>query len=181
MANYIQYDSDEAAAQKTVTGWVSSKGRFWGEDEHMARWDGCTHLKCECGNPHEKSWTMCRNCIDKKNNEKYATLPLVEWDETTPVCTYDGDTFFFSPDEVAEYCAAEEIAPEELRLVICEPQMAWIVEPDEYYSDILPEGQSIADISHEIYEAFSALNNVIEAHEKPISWVASNKRVSVKP
>jgi len=43
----VPYDSAEAASIQTVTGWVSRSGRFWGNDEHMARYDGCTHRKCD--------------------------------------------------------------------------------------------------------------------------------------
>ena len=38
-------ESPEAASIQTVTGWVSSNGRYWGNDEHMARYDGSTHRK----------------------------------------------------------------------------------------------------------------------------------------
>ena len=39
----IMEDSPEAASIKTVTGWVSRTGRFCGDDERMARFDGSTH------------------------------------------------------------------------------------------------------------------------------------------
>ena len=39
----IMEDSPEAASIQTVTGWVSRTGRFWGNDERMARFDGSTH------------------------------------------------------------------------------------------------------------------------------------------
>lgn len=35
----IPYDSAEAASIQNVTGWVSRSGRFWGNDEQMARYD----------------------------------------------------------------------------------------------------------------------------------------------
>lgn len=45
----ILYDSPEAASVQTVTGWVSSRGMFCGNDEHMARHHGSTHRVCEKG------------------------------------------------------------------------------------------------------------------------------------
>ena len=36
-------ESPEAASVQTVTGWVSRTGRYWGNDERMARYDGSTH------------------------------------------------------------------------------------------------------------------------------------------
>ena len=38
----IAYDSAEAASIQTVSGWVSRAGRFFGNDEHMARHDVTT-------------------------------------------------------------------------------------------------------------------------------------------
>ncbi|WP_407226469.1 hypothetical protein [Enterobacter roggenkampii] len=43
----VMMDSDEAASIQTVTGWVDRQGRFWGSDEHQARWCGATHRKCK--------------------------------------------------------------------------------------------------------------------------------------
>ncbi|HAT6800607.1 TPA: hypothetical protein JAN03_00980 [Citrobacter freundii] len=43
----VMMDSDEAASIQTVTGWVDRHGRFWGGDEHQARWCGATHRKCK--------------------------------------------------------------------------------------------------------------------------------------
>lgn len=43
----VMMDSDEAASIQTVTGWVDRQGRFWGGDEHQARWCGATHRKCK--------------------------------------------------------------------------------------------------------------------------------------
>lgn len=46
----IMRESAEAASFQTVTGWVSSNGHFYGNDERTARYDGCTHQLCEsCG------------------------------------------------------------------------------------------------------------------------------------
>ena len=64
----IMFDSDEAAQYKTnLSGWVSRDNHFFGEDEHMARYVGCTHRKCEdCGEPTEKGWLVCDNCREKR-------------------------------------------------------------------------------------------------------------------
>ena len=108
----IMYASEEAAQQVTVTGWQSRNGRFYGSDEHLARWDGCTHLTCECSNEVEKSWTKCGDCRDKAGLERYLALPFQEWDELTPLTLYDNDTYFWSKEEVLSYCEGENIKPE---------------------------------------------------------------------
>ncbi|MEQ1969482.1 ead/Ea22-like family protein, partial [Xenorhabdus nematophila] len=48
----VMYDSPEAAQIKIVTGWVSRDGRFWGDDERMARYCGATHRQCENNPDH---------------------------------------------------------------------------------------------------------------------------------
>jgi len=45
MKEIIKYDSpDSAKYVKNIEGWVSKNGKFFGKDEHIARWDGCTHV-----------------------------------------------------------------------------------------------------------------------------------------
>jgi hypothetical protein len=56
----VMYESSEAASIQTVTGWVGADGRFWGNDEHMARYCGATHRHCEKNPDHPiyevRSW-----------------------------------------------------------------------------------------------------------------------------
>ena len=48
----VMIDDPRAATLVTVTGWRSMDGRFYGDNEHAARWAGCTHVKClACGKP----------------------------------------------------------------------------------------------------------------------------------
>lgn len=75
----IMEDSPEAASIKTVTGWVSSTGRFWGDDERMARFDGSTHKRCDCGAVIAHR-SYCRACSDRKEAEKWEAMPEAEWD-----------------------------------------------------------------------------------------------------
>ena len=41
----VMIDDPRAATLVTVTGWRSRDGRFYGDNEHSARWAGCTHVK----------------------------------------------------------------------------------------------------------------------------------------
>jgi len=50
MTKFIMRDSEDAAQLKTVTGWVSSKCRFFGDSEYAARYDGCTNGAWKCVN-----------------------------------------------------------------------------------------------------------------------------------
>jgi hypothetical protein len=101
----IMYDSPEAAEQITLTGWISKgkDGQFWYKDEHMARWAGCTHKKCDCGNVMKKSYTMCETCRAKAARERYLKLPFKEWDRVEPVTESWGDKYFFNEEDLIEY------------------------------------------------------------------------------
>lgn len=90
----VMYAGDEAAQKVTVTGWRSRHGRFYSDNEHLARWDGCTHLACDCGAAMEKGYTICRSCRDKNRREVCETMPFKEWDGTTPLTLHDADEFF---------------------------------------------------------------------------------------
>ena len=74
----IRYDSPDAAQQVTVTGWQSRDGRFYGNDEHLARWAGCTHLICACGAEMEKGYNICKTCRRKADAEQYEAMPFME-------------------------------------------------------------------------------------------------------
>ncbi|MDR3620498.1 MAG: hypothetical protein P4L85_14200 [Paludisphaera borealis] len=180
MSTDVFYDSDQAAKRVTLTGWVSRHGRFYGDDEHAARWDGCTHRQCDCGKAHERSRTMCDNCARKAREAKFEAMPFVEWDGVTPLSLFDDDRYFFSEDDLRDFCEAEEIAPDTLRLVVCEPQHARELDGNDYFCDLLPEDCTLDDMAPEIAEAFNKLNEVIKAYGKPLSWYPGKKRTRVE-
>lgn len=150
----IILDTDEAAAsQKTITGWVSRNGRFYGKDEQLARYDGCTHKTCECGNPVEKSWIKCPNCRAKKDTERYNAFPFKEWDGKEPICMFDGDKYFFSEEDIEMYLEDnEDLNPEDLRLVICEPNYPHEITEDWWADDLPEDGEMPKALSDKIDE-----------------------------
>ena len=172
----ILYTSDEAAAYRTrIKGWVSRTGRYYGEDEHLARYDGCTHRPCEdCGAPTPKSYFRCESCRHKADVARWESLPLVEWDGETPLCEFDGDRYFFSEDDVYDYAEDEGLRVSEMQLVVCEPNRAAELDAD-YWQDDLPEDEELPPW---LEEAVEQLNKVIRAHRhEPLSWSAGKQRV----
>ena len=171
----IMYDSPEAATLKTVTGWVSADGRFFGSDEHMARWSGCTHKVCECGNTFSKLYTICETCRAKNKRKRYAEMPFKEWDRSTPVAAHGGDEYFFAPDEIEDYCNEHECNASDLQLVICIPNKLWEVS-SEIWQDIAPEDEGDF-LPKEVELAIKELNKVI-GNAKPVSWQEGSFRTS---
>jgi hypothetical protein len=168
MDKIVMFESNEAAQYKTgLSGWVSSNGHYWGEDERAARYDGCTHRACEdCGQPTEKSWLVCAKCRDIREVKKHTIMPRKEWDEKGMLYSDTADKYFQDWDEVEDYCVDEETTIEKLRLVICEPQYLPLLDAGDYGCDELAEDGELPD---KVIEAIDKFNKVIKT-TKPISW-----------
>ena len=144
----------------------------------MARWYGCTHKKCECGRGiTEKSWIACEQCRSEQDCQRFLDRPLVEWDGESPLYDDLSDTYFFDEGEIADYCEEHNIKEDDLRLLICEPQHAHRLDPEDIYQDLLPED---GEVPGEIIDAFQELNKRILAYKQPLSWIPGKGRVSLK-
>jgi hypothetical protein len=173
MDKVVMFNSDESAKFVTnVSGWVSRNGRFYGNDERTARYDGCTHRPCgNCGEPTEKSWLICPDCREKKDIEKYKSMPKEVWNEEGGLYSDSHDKYFWSWDEVEDYCGDEDIKEEDLRLIICIPQYLPLLDKSDYGSDELPEDHELPD---EVIKAIDDFNKIIK-EEPPVSWYPGNK------
>lgn len=175
----IMYDSPEAAKQMTLTGWVSSgKGgypsHYYGDDEHMARWAGCTHIKCPCGNVVKKSYTKCKECSAKETRKRYMALPYKEWDGIEYVVEWDGDKFFWNIEDLQEYMAENEI--EEILLLFCAPVDYCAIDME---SIVNGEAHEDWEPSAELEKRVSELNAYI-ATLPPHSYYPGKIRTSYK-
>lgn len=159
----VMYDSPEAASIQTVTGWVSSNGHFWRDDEHMARYDGSTHKKCACGETIERIYSYCRACSREITNKKFLSLPVEKWDGDTPLCLHDSDKYFFNED-ILDYLAGLP-DDEEVHICKCRPGYLGIVSEDNWADDLPEDGELPAAVAG----AVDALNEVIKA-AGPVCW-----------
>ena len=171
----ILMDSPEAAKKQTIDVWVSAKGRMF-TDEHPARYDGCTHRKCQyCGKPTVKHLIACESCRDKKDKELFATLPVVEWKDGTPVNIYKTDKYFFDYDALSAYCEENEIDLSDLMLAACEPMELRTLNSD-FFADCLADEQELPE---EIQKAIDEFNAKIAAYPHVVSWVPAKKRIKL--
>jgi len=161
--------SDEAASIKTVTGWVSRTGRFWGNDERMARYDGSTHKQCECGAVAEKSYIRCDSCRAKGEIERFKARPIQPWDGETFLYSDAHDKYFQDLesllDHLSDYDDDDKYTLADLRLIICEPNIAREVESDHWCDDLPEDG----DLPSEMAEALRVFNEVVK-RAPPLSW-----------
>ena len=159
--------SDEAATLVTgIEGWVDGNGRFWGKDEHAARWSGCTHIICPgCKTSTPKTYTLCPECREKKAVERYKAKERVEWDGKTPLYSENAHRYFSDSDDLDYYLEEEECSVEDLRLIICIPNYLKPLEDDFFCEDLAEDGE----LPQDVIEALNSLNEVISKKE-PISW-----------
>src|SRR5208282_2864582 len=126
----VMHDSPEAATRVEMLGWKSRDGIFYPGDnpssEYGARWSGCTHQTCECGNIYNKGRVRCRSCQAKLDSEKYYALPIAEWDGETPTCDDGLDKYFWDKSQLIDemYWQLDEAKKRgeepEMHVVICE-------------------------------------------------------------
>ncbi len=167
----IPYDSPEAASIGTATGWVSRLGSFYGNNERMARYDGCTHIKCagcESLIPVRGS-LRCDPCLIKHYIERWKAMPREEWNGTDMLYSQNKDRYFQDIDDLADFCEENECAPDSLRLIICEPVYLSEIDEDHWFDD-LAEGQ---ELPAEVLDAINQLNDAIRK-QGPVSWRPGN-------
>jgi len=133
--------STEAARRRTITGWVSRDGRFYGDDERLARWAGATHVLCaDCGAPTAKDTLVCPSCRERRAIATYTALPTAA-PGSYPVYAEATDTFYANL-ELAEDDLESGQSLADLRLLVCEPVMARPLDTD-YWLDDIPVDEDI--------------------------------------
>jgi len=187
---------DRAATYKTITGWVSRNGKFYGEVEQWARMDGSTHKQCDtdgCGKIFEKTsaYTICSTCLEKSNAEKYLALNFKEYDYSTPVYSHAYDKYFFDDGQIEEFIYEqldEDDVPEanqpeaavrfaaELELVYCLPNHARKLDSD-LWADELPE--DVDELPKQLTEKMKEFNEFLKTLE-PLSWSPGKIRTEFK-
>ncbi len=177
----IHFDSDKAAKFVTnIEGWVSPDGRFYGKDEMLARYNGCTHRPCEeCGESTEKMYTHCAPCREQRAIARYNEKPKKEWDCKAMLYSEVTEKYLYAEDDSVA-CFLEEMTAEEGRIVICDPQFLSTIAPDDHWQDVIPEDFIIEDVATEaLLDAVFDLNNMILKHG-PVSWVPGKYAAIIK-
>ena len=178
----ILYSDDASATYKTdIRGWVSANGIFLGdnaESEHLARWNGCTHLLCKkCGKEMRgKTYTACERCRAITQSEKWSKKELIEWDRKTPLYSLSYDQYFFDEEAILEFLYDVKCPIDEnVLLVICAPIYPQQLDEDYWTDDLAEDGE----VSNEMREAIEKLNEVVLKQE-PLSFTPSSQRVLVQ-
>ena len=175
----IHYHSDKAASLQTVTGWVSSDGRFYGNDEHLARWAGCTHITCACGKITDKHWTICSACREEKRARKYSEMP-----EGNPggdmVYSDSHQRYFNDVDDAVDFAAEEGLSISDLDLVCCKPVHMHEVDPDIWEDDLADDFTLEDSAPKAVVDKINELNALIRETKPVLSWFPDKQRISDK-
>lgn len=169
----IHYKNAPVKYVENAKGWVAKDGRFWGENEHMARWTSCDVLDCateKCNNTVDvRSSTFCDSCSENKRIEKFEALERKEWDGSTPLYSDSCDTYFFCLASLNGYMEENDVTVNDLQLVICEP--IHMRQFDE--CSLLDDLHEDAEIPVAVSDAAEALNKAIREHGQAMSWTPS--------
>lgn len=176
----IDYDSEQAAKRVTLTGWLGADGHFWPDSaqnaEHMARYSGCTHHKCKCGESYDKRF-YCDACKVRDRRARYEAMPIHEWDGKCMLATLDDDRFWTDFDEFFEWCDDNETDPETVLLVGTDPRGLREIDEDDW-ADALPEDADLGDVAPGVELALRELNKAIE-RAGTVSWWPADFRVAI--
>lgn len=159
----ILRESDESAKFVTnISGWVDRHGNFYGEDEKLARYSGCTHNKCnKCNNVYSKH-THCKICFEREEIQRYNNLPRKEWDRKTPLYSLLTDKYYFDIDYIFDDMSEYNIKDiSEFRFIICRRTKISEIHRDYWADDIDCSGDCEFIIPDNILDALDVLNKEI--------------------
>ena len=181
----VMYDSPESARKVEQVGWKSRLGHFYPGDnassEHGARWSGCTHQKCKCGNVMRQGETRCDSCQSKIDCDRYYALPIADWDGETPTCDNDRDKYFWDKEQLLDemYWQLEDATKRgeepEMHVVICEPHYLHQLSYDDWVDDLADDGE-LPDAVNEAIEVFNEILN----NQKPSCWYPGKQRINME-
>lgn len=153
----IMYNDPGIVEKKMVELWVVKGKNFGFNSEHDARYNACTHVKCnECGTPIRKA-SYCSSCWQKKQHEKFLALTCEEWGGEP---FFANDRYYADLDSFLDDCANDEILNiEDIEIYSAEPCKYRQIDIYDYQEDSICEG---ADLPEEIIAAADALNAVLK-------------------
>ena len=113
--------------------------------------------------------------------KNYLEKPFKEWDRKTPVYSESFDKYFFSVDELSDFCYDDEITDDEngtvLKLLICEPNYLSEIDFNNVWCELVPENfDRIEDVaSKDLLDIMDKFNKIVKNHA-PVSWYPGEYR-----
>jgi len=136
---------EEAAEQRTVTGWACKTcSLFYGDKEDLARWCCAKDMPCPCGKRCSKGRTCCDECRQKHDDERYQKLSEADWDGESPLVLFMDDRYFFDIEDIIQYMDDHDIPDaSHLQFELCERAKPRHFDAEEFCSDDMYEDQEL--------------------------------------
>lgn len=145
----LPYEQAAEIRKKDFNGWCcKSCDRYYGEEEHIARYCCAKDLPCNtpgCKGRAEKPYVCCKECLKKHDRERWLALPEVPWDGETPLCLFDDDHYFFSIEDLDDYLEENKMEIEDVQVVICEKADKPYFSITDFLCDYMPEDEDVDD------------------------------------
>ncbi|CAH7413015.1 conserved hypothetical protein [Vibrio chagasii] len=163
--------NDAPVEYKSATGWFDKNGRFWGEDEHMARWCSCDVIECStdgCSNETAvKGSTKCISCSESSAIEKW-TSSVKRCQPSDNLYSDKLDLYFNGIESVVEHIVENDLKSEtlsSLRLYVCEENFPTEIDMDCHLEEFLPEDFTAEDVlDARALELLAMLNSHLSEH-----------------
>jgi len=170
---------DSAEYRTNLEGWVCTNcNRYWGKDERMAHWCCSNDRPCECGGRiTDGSYINCKQCRNKKEQERYDSYEEVDWDGKTPLVSYNTDRFFFDADSLVEYLEDEELNIEDVQLIIAESYDPSYFDMVDYLCDYLVDD---CDPPGDWEKVEKAVNDYLEGNRGKFSWTQGKTKPTLQ-
>lgn len=167
---------EDAAEERTdISGWVCKTcGRYWGRDEHGARYCCASDMPCECGGRRTKNgWSVCDACREKHAIEQYSKRERCKWDGESMIYSEVDGRFYADMEAIEEQLAWDGVeeadAPQvmsTMRLMICEQDHPHPMDLEEWLRDYMAEDDEL---------------DCREIDEIVNKWIAENFRPAWRP
>lgn len=175
----IRYE-DSAIHKSGIVGWVCTEcDRYWGTDEHMARYCCSTSFPCKCGKRRKGCRTLCEECIEKRRRAKWDAKEKHPWPSDLSVnpVVVQGDRYFFDEGSWLDWIEDELGEFPDLDLIDLEPEIAEAQDPplfdlNDWLHSYLPEDDYV------LAPPDDEINKLIREHA-PKTFFGTGKAIDV--
>ncbi|MCW7764474.1 hypothetical protein [Photorhabdus luminescens] len=112
----------------------------------------------------------------------YAEMPRQKWDGITPIAIFDDDQYFYYLDELLDFCYSNEVQPQDLKLVLCQPVYPKKLDFDGIYEMIFDNLPEYVEMQNYYNPTIDSLIDAINAQIKKLpefSWKKGNIAVDI--
>jgi hypothetical protein len=166
----IRFDQVAVKYRTDIKGWVGPDGRYYGDDERLARWANCDLVTCSmdgCVNSVNKTYTVCDACLEKSDIDKWK---VAEKRKPMPEDRYFYsdylDKYYGDLEEAQDEAEEVGVSIADLRLYHCQRARSPEIDLHDLVADLTPDGMEPWELlTDEIILAAENLNRLLAEHK----------------